>query len=233
MFGWVFGVMIESMHDISFDLAASLLSAGAVRLSPDAPFTWTSGLKAPIYCDNRLLLGLPQIRSEIADVLAKTIKSGQKEPTLIAGASTAGIPWASFAASLLCLPMAYVRPEPKTHGLGKQVEGPDVSGHKAILIEDLISTGGSSIKCVEALRSEGAEVVGVLALFSYGFAKAEAAFERSGLAFTALATFPSLLQKAIEMRTIATESVQTLENWRRDPQAWSEAAQSSASRHLE
>jgi len=206
-----------------FDLAKALLDAGAVRLSPSQPFTWASGLKSPIYCDNRLLLGLPQVRPQIAIALADSVKALPAAPTLIAGASTAGIPWAAFVAAHLTLPMAYVRPEPKTHGMGRQVEGPSASGHVVVLIEDLISTGGSSIKCVEALRLEGAQSVCVLALFSYGLTKAKSAFVSAGVQHTALATFPALLDAAVEMGAISKESLQTLEDWRRDPQAWSNA----------
>jgi len=208
----------------AFDLAKALLEAGAVRLSPGEPFTWASGLKSPIYCDNRLLLGLPQVRDQIALALSDSVKALPTAPTLIAGASTAGIPWAAFVAAHMGLPMAYVRPEPKTHGMGRQVEGPSASGHSVVLLEDLISTGGSSIRCVEALRSDGAQSVSVLALFSYGLAKAKSAFVGAGIQHAVLATFPTLLQKAVEMAAISKESVQTLEDWRRDPQAWSDAA---------
>ena len=210
----------------SFDLAKALLDAGAVRLSPGQPFTWASGLKSPIYCDNRLLLGVPQVRAQVALALADSVKALPAPPTLIAGASTAGIPWAAFVAAHLGLPMAYVRPEPKTHGMGRQVEGPSVSGHSVVLIEDLISTGGSSIKCVESLRLEGAQSVCVLALFSYGLAKAKSAFVSAGVQYAVLATFPALLQKAVEMGAISKESLLTLEDWRRDPQAWSENSKS-------
>ena len=207
----------------TFDLAKALLEAGAVRLSPDKPFTWASGLKSPIYCDNRLLLGLPVVREQIALALADSLKAAPALPTLIAGASTAGIPWAAFAAVQLGLPMAYVRPEPKMHGMGRQVEGPSAGGHTVVLIEDLISTGSSSIKCVDALRTEGAQVLCVLALFSYGLSRARSAFVGAGLQYIALATFPTLLERAVEISAISKESVQTLENWRRDPQSWSDA----------
>jgi orotate phosphoribosyltransferase len=211
------------MASLSFDLPRALLEAGAVRLSPSQPFTWASGLKSPIYCDNRLLLGLPQARAQIAGALAGSIEVMSAMPTLVAGASTAGIPWAALAAAQLGLPMAYVRPEPKTHGMGRQVEGPSADGHKVVLIEDLISTGGSSIRCVEALRAEGAQVLCVLALFSYGLSIAKSAFVGAGLQCISLATFPALLERAVEMGAIEKESLQTLENWRRDPKAWSDA----------
>lgn len=210
----------------AFDLPRALLEAGAVRLSPCEPFTWASGLKSPIYCDNRLLLGLPLVREQIAGTLADSIGASQLPPTLIAGASTAGIPWAAFVAARLGLPMAYVRPEPKAHGMGRQVEGPSAVGHRVVLIEDLISTGGSSIRCVQALRAEGAQAVAVLAIFSYGLAAAKSAFVGAGLQHAVLATFPALLEKALELGAISKESARALEDWRRDPKGWSDAVRS-------
>ena len=176
------------------DLAAGLLEAGAVRLSPRSPFTWASGLKSPIYCDNRQLLGFPELRP--ASRRPWPQRAALAQPTLIAGTSTAGIPWAALVADQLGLPMAYVRPEPKNHGMGRQVEGPSGAGHRVVLIEDLISTGGSSIRCVEALRQEGAEVLEVLALFSYGLPQAEAAFLAAAVPLGVLATFEELAARA-------------------------------------
>ncbi|MCL1893606.1 MAG: orotate phosphoribosyltransferase [Holophagaceae bacterium] len=210
------------MTDHPFDLTAELLSAGAVRLSPEKPFTWASGLKSPIYCDNRQLLGFPHVRTAVTDALIAAIRSSEKQPTLVAGTSTAGIPWATLVAEQLKLPLVYVRPEPKKHGMGRQVEGPIAEKHSVVLIEDLISTGGSSIKCVDALRSEGAEVIEILALFSYGLAKAEAAFEKSAVAWRVLATFSDLLDKAVETGAIDLSGQQSLVSWRKDPQAWSD-----------
>ena len=201
------------------DLASGLLDAGAVRLSPRSPFTWASGLKSPIYCDNRQLLGFPVLRAGIKAALAE--RAALVGPTLIAGTSTAGIPWAAMVADQMGLPMAYVRPEPKTHGMGRQVEGPSGKGHRVVLIEDLISTGGSSIKCVEALRQEGAEVVEVLALFSYGLPRAEAAFRAAGVELEVLATFDDLAARAAELGTLAPEDVASLSDWRADTAAWS------------
>jgi orotate phosphoribosyltransferase len=203
----------------SFDLAAGLLDAGAVRLSPKSPFTWASGLKSPIYCDNRQLLGFPELRAQIKGVLAE--RAAQSRPTLIAGTSTAGIPWATLVADALGLPMAYVRPEPKKHGMGRQVEGPHVDGHKVVLIEDLISTGGSSIKCVEALRHEDAEVLEVLALFSYGLPQAEEAFRSANVTLRVLATFDDLSRRAQEKGLLDAQDQTSLAEWRVDTVAWS------------
>jgi orotate phosphoribosyltransferase len=202
------------------DLASGLLEAGAVRLSPRAPFTWASGLKSPIYCDNRQLLGFPGLRSGIKAALAARAALGS--PSLIAGTSTAGIPWAALVADQLGLPMAYVRPEPKTHGMGRQVEGPSGKGHRVVLIEDLISTGGSSIQCVEALRREGAEVLEVLALFSYGLPRAEAAFQAAGVPLQVLATFADLAERARTQGLLDPEDLASLAEWRADTAAWSQ-----------
>jgi len=201
------------------DLAGGLLDAGAVRLAPRSPFTWASGLKSPIYCDNRQLLGFPELRSGIKAALAE--RAALARPSLIAGTSTAGIPWAAMVADQLGLPMAYVRPEPKSHGMGRQVEGPSGSGHRVVLIEDLISTGGSSIRCVEALRQEGAEVLEVLALFSYGLPRAEAAFQAAAVPLAVLATFDDLAARAGSQGLLDPADLASLAEWRADTAAWS------------
>jgi orotate phosphoribosyltransferase len=201
------------------DVASGLLEAGAVRLSPRSPFTWASGLKSPIYCDNRQLLGFPALRSAIKAALAE--RAALAKPTLIAGTSTAGIPWAAMVADQLDLPMAYVRPEPKSHGMGRQVEGPAGKGHRVVLIEDLISTGGSSIRCAEALRQESAEVLAVLALFSYGLPQAETAFRAASVPLQALATFSDLVARAGEKGLLDQEELASLAEWRADAAAWS------------
>jgi orotate phosphoribosyltransferase len=201
------------------DLAGGLLEAGAVRLSPRSPFTWASGLKSPIYCDNRQLLGFPDLRSGIKAALCA--RAALARPTLIAGTSTAGIPWAAMVADQLGLPMAYVRPEPKNHGMGRQVEGPSGAGHRVVLIEDLISTGGSSIRCVEALRQEGAEVLEVLALFSYGLPRAEAAFQAAAVPLAVLATFDDLAARAGSQGILDPADLASLAEWRADTAAWS------------
>lgn len=203
------------------DLASALLDAGAVRLSPEAPFTWASGMKAPIYCDNRQLLGHPEARAAIADALAA--RAAEARPTLIAGTSTAGIPWAAFVADRLGLPMAYVRPEPKAHGMGRQVEGPSAEGHRVVLLEDLLSTGGSSLKCVQGLRAEGGEVLEVLALFSYGLPKAEGAFRQAAVAFRVLATFHDLADRALAKGLVDAAGRASLGAWQSDAAGWSQA----------
>jgi orotate phosphoribosyltransferase len=194
-----------------FDLPLALLKIGAVRLSPDAPFTWASGRRAPVYCDNRQLLGFPDARAEIAGALADAIRG--RGADLIAGTSTAGIPWAAWVAERLGLPLAYVRPEPKKHGMARQVEGPLARGHSVVLIEDLISTGGSCLRCVEALRLEGAKVLEVLALFSYGLPEARAAFASAGVEWRTLASFADLVASAASSGLVTKEGAETLERW--------------------
>ncbi len=201
------------------NVAKGLLDAGAVRLSPKSPFTWASGLKSPIYCDNRQLLGFADLRGAIADTLAA--RAAELSPTLIAGTSTAGIPWAALVAERLKLPMAYVRPEPKKHGMGRQVEGPHADGQRVVLIEDLISTGGSSLKCVEALQREDATVLEVLALFSYGLPQAEKAFQNAGIAVRVLTTFEALSDEATRRGILDADDAAALIEWRRDTVAWS------------
>lgn len=203
------------------DLVASLLDAGAVRLRPLEPFTWASGLKSPIYCDNRQLLGVPEARSLIVASLGA--RAASFAPTLIAGAATAGVPWAAMVADRLGLPMAYVRPTPKNHGMGRQVEGPLAGGHRVVLIEDLISTGMSSLKCADALRAEGAEVAAVLALFSYGLPQAESAFAAAGIGLEVLGSFEALAGVASERGILDAAGTAALEAWRSDTVGWSRA----------
>ena len=203
----------------TLDLVSGLLDAGAVRLSPKSPFTWASGLRAPIYCDNRQLLGFPALRTAIKEVLAE--QAALAKPTLIAGTSTAGIPWATLVADELGLPMAYVRPEPKKHGMARQVEGPHADGHRIVLIEDLISTGGSSIKCVEALRHEDAQVLSVLALFSYGLPQADVAFAQAAISLQVLATFQELAARAQAKGLLDARDAESLAEWRGDTAGWS------------
>ena len=202
-------------------LAAGLLSTGAVKLKPADPFTWSSGLKAPIYCDNRQLLGLPELRARIADALAEAAKA--HHPSLIAGTSTAGIPWGALVAERLNLPFAYVRPEPKKHGMGRQVEGPNAKNHRVVLIEDLLSTGGSSLKCVKAVREEGGVVATVLALFSYGLDAAAEAFAAADLKPQVLCTFEDLSAVAQAEGHLDGAGRASLFEWQMDPQAWSKA----------
>ena len=203
------------------DLAGCLLEVGAVRLQPMDPFTWASGLKSPIYCDNRQLMGFPAVRDQIVEALVA--RSSALDPTLIAGAATAGVPWAAMVADRLKLPLAYVRPTPKNHGMGRQVEGPLAKGHRVVLIEDLISTGMSSLKCAEALRAEGAEVSAVLALFSYSLPQAEAAFAAARIPLAVLSSFEVLSAEAAARGILDLAGSEALKDWRADTVAWSRA----------
>ena len=203
------------------DLAGCLLEVGAVRLKPLEPFTWASGLKSPIYCDNRQLLGFPAVRDQI--IAALVAQAATFQPTLIAGAATAGVPWAAMVADRIQLPMAYVRPTPKNHGMGRQVEGPLAKDHCVVLIEDLISTGMSSLRCAEALRAEGAVVPTVLALFSYGLPQAEAAFTEAGIGLSVLSSFEVRAAEAETRGILAAEGQAALKVWRADTVAWSRA----------
>jgi orotate phosphoribosyltransferase len=203
------------------DFAGRLLEVGAVRLQPLEPFTWASGLKSPIYCDNRQLLGFPEIRDQI--VASLVVAARALYPTLIAGAATAGVPWAAMVADRLKLPLAYVRPTPKNHGMGRQVEGPLAKGHRVVLIEDLVSTGMSSLKCAEALRAEGAEVPAVLALFSYGLPQAEAAFAAARIEVAVLSSFEVLSAEAEARGILDIAGSDALAAWRSDTVAWSHA----------
>ena len=203
------------------DLAGCLLDVGAVKLQPLDPFTWASGLRSPIYCDNRQLMGYPPVRDQIVEALVA--RSTALAPTLIAGAATAGVPWAAMVADRLKLPLAYVRPTPKNHGMGRQVEGPLAKGHCAVLIEDLISTGMSSLRCAEALRAEGAEVPAVLALFSYGLPQAEAAFAAARIDIAVLSSFEVLSVEAESRGIVDIAGSAALKDWRADTVAWSRA----------
>ena len=203
------------------DLAGCLLDVGAVKLQPLDPFTWASGLRSPIYCDNRQLMGYPPVRDQIVEALVA--RSAALAPTLIAGAATAGVPWAAMVADRLKLPLAYVRPTPKNHGMGRQVEGPLAKGHRAVLIEDLISTGMSSLRCAEALRAEGAEVPAVLALFSYGLPQAEAAFAAARIDIAVLSSFEVLSVEAESRGIVDIAGSAALKDWRADTVAWSRA----------
>jgi len=203
------------------DFAGCLLEVGAVRLQPMDPFTWASGLKSPIYCDNRQLMGFPEIRDQI--VASLVVAARALNPTLIAGAATAGVPWAAMVADRLKLPLAYVRPTPKNHGMGRQVEGPMAKGHRVVLIEDLISTGMSSLKCADALRAEGAEVPAVLALFSYGLPQAEAAFAAARIEMAVLSSFEVLAAEAEARGILDIAGSAALKAWRSDTVAWSHA----------
>ncbi|MBO6576058.1 MAG: orotate phosphoribosyltransferase [Rhodothermales bacterium] len=212
------------MTDTTIDareLAGKLLEIGAVVLQPNAPFTWASGLHSPVYCDNRMTLGHPGLRGAIAASFAD-IASGYA-PDRIAGTATAGIPHAAWLADVMNLPMCYVRSKAKGHGKGNQIEGPLDTGDGVVLVEDLVSTGMSSIAAVEALRAAGAGVHAVVAIFSYGLEKSRAAFSEANVPLHTLTTFSDLIASAEASGGMSRVDVQSLRAWHADPVAWSEA----------
>lgn len=205
---------------LSKDIAKALLDIKAVTLSPLEPYTWASGLKSPIYCDNRITMSYPKIRRMIAQGFVDLIKEQFADVDYIVGTATAGIPQACFVAELLELPMAYVRPEPKGHGRSKQIEGFIPQRAKVVVIEDLISTGGSSIKAIKALEEEGIEVLGLLAIFTYELEKANINIQDADINQKTLSDYSSLIEVAKENNTINEDEMALLQSWRKDPESF-------------
>lgn len=200
------------------NFAANLLNIGAVSLKPENPFTWASGIKSPIYCDNRLTLGYPEIRKNIASGLVQLIEEKFGTVDVIAGTATAGIPHAAWTSDIMNLPMIYVRSSAKGHGKGNQIEGPIKAGQKVVVVEDLISTGGSVITCVEALREVGCEVVGVVSIFTYNLPAAVEKFEANDVTYYSLTDYDTLVEVAKEQGSIQEDHVAKLTAWRKNPQ---------------
>jgi orotate phosphoribosyltransferase len=207
---------------ISEKIAQDLLQIKAIKLSPQKPFTWASGLKSPIYCDNRMVLSYPGLRSEIIDAY---IESARRYVPfdLIAGVATAGIAHGALIADRLELPMIYIRSEAKKHGMGNQIEGYFEPGQRAIIVEDLLSTGGSSIKAVEAFKEAGGVAAGVVAIFSYGFTVCTNAFAQADIPFTTITDYATLIRIALATGYINDADHELLLSWNQDPQAWSAA----------
>lgn len=201
-------------------IAERLLEIEAVALQPNNPFTWASGLRSPIYCDNRLTLSFPSVRKEIATGLKALIEENFAGVEVVAGTATAGIPHAAWVSDLLDLPMCYVRSKPKGHGKGNQIEGRVSEGQKVVVVEDLISTGGSVITAVEALREAGCEVLGVVSIFTYQLAKGEEMLKDAGVKAVSLTDFTTLAEVAAEKGYIEAADAETLAAWRVDPAAW-------------
>ncbi|MDX2003313.1 MAG: orotate phosphoribosyltransferase [Chitinophagales bacterium] len=206
--------------NIADKVAEYLLQVKAIKLQPQQPFTWSSGWKSPIYCDNRVTLSDPSIRTYIKEQLADLVRENFFEVDIIVGVATAGIAQGALVADYLQLPFAYVRPEPKTHGLGKQIEGAVEAGQKVVLIEDLISTGGSSIKAIQPLVNVGCEVLGVAAIFDYGFETARENFKEAGYSYYSLSNYDTLLPVAIKQGMIRQSDLEVLRDWRRNPDKW-------------
>jgi orotate phosphoribosyltransferase len=200
--------------------AEKLLQADAVRLRPYEPFTWASGWKSPIYCDNRKLLSQPFIRDYIKSELCNVVFEKFPDAELIAGVATAGIAWGAMIADQLKLPFIYVRPKPKEHGLGNQIEGQYTPGQKTVVVEDLISTGKSSLDVVRVLRQSNLQVDGMVSIFNYQFDTAVKAFEEEAVPFFSLTNYPNLLQLASRKGIIQPRDEEVLLNWRADPSTW-------------
>lgn len=209
-------------QETALALANFLLQIKAIKLSPKQPFTWASGLKSPIYCDNRITLSFPQIRTFIREEFVKLCTAKFDKPDLIAGVATGGIPQAALVAQEFGLPMVYVRSEKKSHGLNNQVEGLVKEGASVVVIEDLVSTGKSSLNAVEALREKGANVKGLLAIFTYGLNEATTSFKEHKCELFTITNYDVLIQKALEENYIREEDLETLLEWKKDPQAWSD-----------
>lgn len=207
-------------HSYAHLLAEALLEIGAVRLSPEKPFTWASGMLSPVYCDNRLVLSYPKYRN-IAIQGLKNLTSRFDEAEAIAGVATAGIPHGALLADRLDLPFLYVRSKAKEHGKGNKIEGLVTPGLKVVVVEDLISTGGSSLEAVQSLIESGMQVLGVVALFTYGFSEAAARFENAKIPFATVTDYPTLIKVALGNHLISNEQYQQLAEWYQDPRNWS------------
>lgn len=201
------------MKSQQHEIAHALLSIGAVELRPNDPFTWSSGIKSPIYCDNRLTMSSPVVRKQIASALARSIEDAFPETEVVAGTATAGIPHAAWVSDVLNLPMVYVRSKAKEHGRGNQIEGKLSKGQKVVVIEDLISTGGSSIEAVKALREQGCEVLGVVCIFTYHLKRADDMFEEQGIPYVSLTNFDALIEVATLEKKISDEDKPQLNEW--------------------
>jgi orotate phosphoribosyltransferase len=204
----------------ALQIASYLLETEAVKLRPEAPFTWSSGWLSPIYCDNRITLSFPAIRSFIKTALAEEIRAHFPQAEAIGGVATAGIAQGALVADVLDLPYLYVRPEPKSHGMGNQIEGRLQEGQKIVMIEDLISTGGSSLKAAQAVIAAGGEVIGMAAIFTYGFEKASQNFKAANIPLVCLSTYQNLLGIALELGYIKPDMLEALSDWRKSPETW-------------
>jgi len=201
-------------------VAEKLLQINAIKLNPQQPFTWASGWKSPIYCDNRKVLSFPYIRDFIKSEMCNVVFEKFPDAETLAGVATAGIAWGAMVADQLKLPYIYVRPKPKEHGLGNQIEGFYEMGQKVVVVEDLISTGKSSLQVVEVLRKEGMEVVGMVSIFNYGFQVADDAFAAAVIPYFSHTNYASLITAAIEKGMVNADQENTLLKWRESPSTW-------------
>lgn len=202
------------------EVASKLLEIKAIRLQPEQPFTWASGWKSPIYCDNRLSLSYPEVRTFIKAKLTEAVKEKFPSAEAIAGVATAGIPQGALLADALDLPFLYVRSKPKGHGMENMIEGKISPGQKVVVVEDLVSTGGSSLKAVQDLKAAGFEVLGMVAIFTYGFDVAAKNFEEAGIPLICLSDYSAMLPQALANDYIDDSTLASLVEWRKDPSSW-------------
>lgn len=208
------------MTELAKTIAKELLEIEAVFLSPNKPFTWASGIKSPIYCDNRITMSYPAIRRDIAKGLAEKIQENYPDVEVIAGTATAGIPHAAWVAEIMDLPMVYIRSKAKDHGKGNQIEGRIAEGQKMVVIEDLISTGGSVLEAAEAAKREGADVLGVAAIFTYELPKGKEKFAEYQMPLVTLTNYSTLLEAALSENYIQETDLALLKEWKQDPENW-------------
>jgi orotate phosphoribosyltransferase len=208
------------MKTLEKSVAEKLLKIKAVKLQPNNPFVWASGWNSPIYCDNRKTLSYPQIRTYIKLELARLILEMYPDVEVIAGVATGAIAQGALVADALGLPFVYIRPTPKDHGLENMIEGDLRPKQKVVVIEDLISTGGSSLKAVDAIRNDGSEVLGMLAIFTYGFPVAEQKFKQAKVKLTTLCNYEAVLAEALATKYITADDMETLQEWRKNPSTW-------------
>lgn len=208
------------MIDYAQRVANDLLTIGAVKFSPQEPFTWASGIKSPIYTDNRMTIGFLEVRRNIAQGLAQLIRELYPDVEIIGGVATAGIPHAAWVAEVMQLPMIYVRSKPKDHGAGRQIEGANVNNRHVVLIDDLISTGGSVLGAVKAVQDAGGIVSGVTSIFSYELPAGEKNFAAAETQYASLTNYTQLMESAIVRGELDKNQIATLQDWKRDPETW-------------
>lgn len=206
--------------EVAKKIAEDLLNIGAIKLKPNEPFKWSSGWNSPIYCDNRLALSYPEVRTFIKEQLSAVIKAQFADVEAIAGVATAGIPQGALVADLLNLPFLYVRPTPKNHGMENLIEGKITPNQKVVLVEDLISTGGSSLKAAAALQKAGFKVLGMVAIFTYSFAIADENFEKENIKLVTLSNYPTLINLCEEKNIYSKTDIESLNDWRKSPETW-------------
>jgi orotate phosphoribosyltransferase len=212
--------VITSTQEISAKIAAYLLEIKAIKLNANDPFTWASGWKSPIYCDNRISLSYPEVRTYIKEALCKVIADKYPNAEAIAGVATAGIPQGALVAEAMGLPFVYVRSKPKGHGMENMIEGKVTPGQKVVVIEDLISTGGSSLKASQDLINAEFEILGMAAIFTYGFPLADENFEKAKIDLVTLSDYEAMLPIAVSEGYLTEDQVQSLQEWREDPGSW-------------